>query len=124
MFDGSFRTNKREINLAGASASSRSSRKTHLNVARQQRQARAQAKLKLNGAKCLQRCWRGSRNRKIIAKELDGQFQSMMQDLSNGVCSSPTQLADQHQKVSRAASLLAFRMSPALLPFFASRHIG
>lgn len=61
MFDGSHRTNKREINLSGASASSRSSRAVHLNQARQQRLARAQAKAKLSAARLLQRCWRGVR---------------------------------------------------------------
>jgi len=127
MFDGSHRTNKREINLAGASASSRSSRKTHLNVARQQRLARAQAKAKVNGAKSIQRSWRGSRGRKMVATELDTQFQAMVSNsLSNGVDSkSPASLptGQQNQKISRASSLLAFRMSPALLPFFAVNHI-
>ncbi|KAL7538545.1 hypothetical protein ACHAXR_011958 [Thalassiosira sp. AJA248-18] len=123
MFDGSHRTNKREINLAGASASSRSSRKTHLNVARQQRVARALAKAKLNGAKCLQRSWRGSRVRKIIAAELDDQFQAVIHDLSHNLCNPDTTADHRQQKISEAASLLAFRMSPTLLPFYACRHV-
>ena len=127
MFNGSHRTNKREINLAGASASSRSSRKANLNVARQQRLQRAQAKAKLNGAKCLQRCWRGCRGRRLIAIELDNEYQVLVQSLSQSVCDgvgSPTQQQQVADEISKAASLLAFRMSPALLPFFASRHIA
>ncbi|KAL9183884.1 hypothetical protein ACHAXT_004740 [Thalassiosira profunda] len=122
MFDGSHRTNKREINLAGASASSRSSRTSNLKVARQQRLARAQAKAKLNGAKCLQRSWRGARGRREAASQLDAQFQAVTQDVSAGG-GDPITAADP-LKGARAASLLAFRMSPALLPFFASRYMA
>ena len=110
MFDGSHRTNKREINYAGASASSKSSRKTNLNVARQQRLQRAQAKAKLNSAKRLQRCWRGSSCRRSVAEELSGQYQSLMAT------------SEQHQNLSKATSLLAFRMSTALIPFYSSSN--
>ena len=109
MFDGSHRTNKREINYAGASASSKSSRKTNLNVARQQRLQRAQAKAKLNSAKRLQRCWRGSSCRRSIAIELSSQYQTIM-----------ATAVDQQQHINKATSLLAFRMSDALIPFYAS----
>jgi len=107
MFDGSHRTNKREINYAGASASSKSSRKTNLNVARQQRLQRAQAKAKLNSAKRLQRCWRGSSCRRSVAIELSNQYQTIMTD-------------QQPNNITKATSLLAFRMSNALIPFYAS----
>lgn len=121
MFDGSHRTNKREINLAGASSSARSSRRAHLNQARHKRLERAEAKARLNSSRCLQKCWRGSHGRRVIAIELSRQYESMLDSLSssNGgvdVGCSPTQ-----QKISRAASLLAFRLSPALLPFYACR---
>jgi len=136
MFDGSHRTNKREINLAGASASSRSSRRNHLNAARQQRLARAQAKAKLNSAKCLQRSWRGSRGRRGVAAELDRRYQGLVHDLSNNnggadgettsssASSTTLPAADPQlqQKIASAASLLAFRVTPALIPFYASHR--
>ena len=75
MFDGSYRTNKREINLAGASASSRSSRTSNLNEARRQRLARAEALAKTNGAICLQRCWRGCYARSELAIDLTMEYE-------------------------------------------------
>ena len=120
MFDGSFRTNKREINLAGKGSKS-SSRRSNLNQAKQQRLARAQAKAKLNGAKCLQRSWRGSRGRKNIAVELKDYYQATVTGLI-GDESCPAGLEE--KKVVMAASILAFRMSPALLPFYATTASG
>lgn len=91
-------------------------------MARQQRLARAQAKAKLNGAKCLQKSWRGSRGRRGAAAGLDEEFQAAARDILSNRASGGTVTAADQQMMSRAASLLAFRMSPALLPFFASRY--
>ncbi|KAL7552593.1 hypothetical protein ACHAWF_016755 [Thalassiosira exigua] len=130
MFDGSHRTNRREINLAGASASSKSSRTSHLRVARQQRLARAQAKAKLNAAKCLQRCWRGSRGRKSVAGELGARYRGVARELLAGAGGGgggppPPHEAGRRARTTVAASLLAYRWSPALLPFHgASRRRG
>lgn len=123
MFDGSHRTNKREINLAGASASSRSSRRAHLDVARRQRLERARAKARSNGARRLQRCWRGSRGRRATAVALGGRYRDATtrgrpSDNADGGPGGGGN--DDERNPSEAASLLAFRMSPALLPFFAS----
>ncbi|KAL7469325.1 hypothetical protein ACHAXS_009603 [Conticribra weissflogii] len=166
MFDGSHRTNKREINLSGASASSRSSRAVHLNQARQQRLARAQAKAKLNAARLLQRCWRGvraggintfgsmvrddssgngdgisavsagcmlddedtrtrtSRGRKGIAMELDHWFQAIISNpiLLDLETDSSTSTERQHL-VSKATFILAFRLSPQLIPFYSANYV-
>lgn len=124
MFDGSHRTNKREINYSGASSSSRTTRKANLTLAKQQRLARAQAKAKLNASIVIQRCWRGvwaglgdsnkAVGRKGIARALDGRFQtSVTSALSASDKSSSS-------SVARSASLLAFRLSPALSPFYSS----
>mmetsp|Transcript_2530 Transcript_2530/g.5561 ORF Transcript_2530/g.5561 Transcript_2530/m.5561 type:complete len:1509 (-) Transcript_2530:253-4779(-) len=167
MFDGSHRTNKREINLSGASASSRSSRAVHLNQARQQRLARAQAKAKLNAARLLQRCWRGvraggvnnfgsvissnnsdngddasvgfggcllddkdtrstiSRGRKGIAIELDHRFRAFIGNpiLLHFENDSPITIEQQHL-VSKASSILAFRFSPKLIPFYSANCVA
>lgn len=138
MFDGSFRTNKREINYAGASASAKSTRSSHLNSARQQRLARAQAKAKLGAVKVLQRCWRGVREgswggdgggctwgRKGVAGWLDRRFQDAELTLTLGASinntSEVTSIMTKYQpRISKAASILAIRLSPPLLPFFAS----
>ena len=126
MFDGSHRTNKREINYSGASSSSRTSRKANLTLARQQRLARAQAKAKLNASIVIQRCWRGVRTgngddtgRKGIARALDGRFQAIVTDALNDASdSSSTDDANQHgSSVAILATLLAFRLSPALSTF-------
>ena len=130
MFDGSHRTNKREINYSGASSSSRTSRKANLTLARQQRLARAQAKAKLNASIVIQRCWRGVRagqgdttGRKGIARALDGRFQTIITNslkTSDDYSSSSTGSSSSQQPGSVAipASLLAFRLSPALSPFY------
>jgi len=129
MFDGSHRTNKREINYSGASSSSRTSRKANLTLARQQRLARAQAKAKLNASIVIQRCWRGVRTgngdgtgRKGIARALDGRFQTIVTtDALND--SSSTDDANQHgSSVAILATLLAFRLSPALSSFYTSSN--
>lgn len=120
MFDGSHRTNKREINYSGTSASSRTSRKANLNLARQQRLARAQAKAKLNASIVIQRCWRGvseRSGRKGIALALDGRFQMIITSSLN----EARDKSNQHELlVPMSASLLAFRFSPALSPFYSS----
>jgi hypothetical protein len=116
MFDGSYRTTKREINLAGASASSRSSRTSNLNEARRQRLARADALAKTNGAICLQRCWRGCHARSKVADELSIEYENAIHGINNARSGNP------HREISMAARKLAYRMSPALLPFFASRY--
>ena len=125
MFDGSYRTNKREINYSGASSSSRKSRTANLAVARAQRQARALAKAKLNASIVIQRCWRGVRmggqhpaGRKGIARALDGRFQMIAANLLNNA-GRDNNSAD-IELVTISASLLAFRMNPALLPFYTS----
>ncbi|KAK1747901.1 HECT-type E3 ubiquitin-protein ligase [Skeletonema marinoi] len=131
MFDGSHRTNKREINYSGASSSSRTSRKANLTLARQQRLARAQAKAKLNASIVIQRCWRGVRTgsgdgtgRKGIARALDGRFQAIVTDALNDASdSSSTDDANQHgSSVAILATLLAFRLSPALSSFYTSTN--
>jgi hypothetical protein len=63
MFDGSFRTNCHEINLAGRSTPGSKNRESHLREARERRLARvaATAAARLNAACVLQRCWRGVR---------------------------------------------------------------
>eukprot|EP00986_Skeletonema_menzelii_P012401 scaffold6832_cov81-Skeletonema_menzelii.AAC.24 len=130
MFDGSHRTNKREINYSGASSSSRTSRKANLTLARQQRLARAQAKAKLNASITIQRCWRGVRTgqadgrnagRKGIASALDGRFQTIITDAMNDNASDNSSTnSNHHGPVAMLASILAFRLSPALSPFYMS----
>ncbi len=132
MFDGSHRTNKREINYSGASSSSRTSRKANLTLARQQRLARAQAKAKLNASIVIQRCWRGVRQggnngraagRKGVASALDGRFQTIITDAltDNAIDNSSTNTSNQNGlAVAMSASILAFRLSPALSPFYLS----
>ena len=105
MFDGSFRT-KREINLAGK-GSSKSSRRSNIAAASQQRQQRAETKKRRNGAKTIQRCWRGSVCRKTRGAELRGDFIASLRDS-----------AQQKAAQRRACSLLAFRIAPPLLPFY------
>lgn len=60
MFDGSFRTNRREINLAGRSTPGSKNRDSHLREARERRLARAAATAaaRLKAACVLQRSWR------------------------------------------------------------------
>ena len=126
MFDGSHRTNKREINYSGASASSRNSRKANVALARQQRLARAKAKAKLNASILIQRCWRGVRvgqtgdraGRKGIARALDGRFQTTSTAALNAMINKNA--SSQLNAVATSASLLAFRLSPALSPFYSS----
>lgn len=138
MFDGSFRTNRREINLAGRSSSRSNTRTSHLHEARQQRLARAAAKAKTNAACVLQRCWRGvregsdaaCRGRKGIAAGLKKDFHGIEEDLigvigtaqNNGQhdgMSVAERMAQKKHQIRRLASLLAFQLSPALVPFFA-----
>jgi len=133
MFDGSHRTNKREINYSGASSSSRTSRKANLTLAKEQRLARAQAKAKLNASIVIQRCWRGVRagqgdgtiisekavGRKGIATALDGRFQTIVTNALSASDNSSSS-SNQHGSVAMSASLLAFRLSPALSPFYTS----
>jgi hypothetical protein len=61
MFDGSFRTNCREINLAGRSIPGSKNRDSHLREAQERRltQVTATTAARLNAACVLQRCWRG-----------------------------------------------------------------
>lgn len=121
MFDGSHRTNKREINLAGASASSRSSRTSNLNEARRQRLARAEATAKKNGAICLQRCWRGCHARAGLAIRLAIGYEEAIFNIDNSKYDAG---CSPFRELSKATSMLAFRMSPALLPFFAYRYMS
>ncbi|KAL7432289.1 hypothetical protein ACHAXH_006378 [Discostella pseudostelligera] len=123
MFDGSYRTNKREINLAGASASSRSSRTSNLDEARRQRLARAEALAKTNGAICLQRCWRGCYARSELAIDLAMEYGDAICSI-NDITDKKLVDVSPHEliSISDAACKLAFRMSPALVPFFAFRY--
>ena len=115
MFDGSVRA-KREINLAGK-GSSKSSRKSNIAAARQQRLQRAETKARQNSAKRIQRCWRGSVCRKTLGAELRGEF-FKIQDITSLPVS-------QHKAAKRrACSLLAFRIVPPLLPFYAGDVAG
>ena len=130
MFDGSHRTNRREINLAGRNTS-RSSRTSNLHTARQQRLARAAAKNQTNAATLLQRCFRGVRGRRFVSVWVRGEFDEMVVGLtdshrqySSSNNSSEQQLSLQKQKemIGRLASLLAFRLSPALIHFFSTQN--
>lgn len=126
MFDGSYRTNKREINLAGASASSRSSRTSNLNEARRQRLARAEALAKTNGAICLQRCWRGCYARSELAIDLTMEYEDAIGSI-NAIIDKKLVDVGPHDhesvSISDAACILAFRMSPALIPFFGIKYM-
>ena len=157
MFDGSHRTNKREINLTGASASSRSSsRRSNVETARRERKARAAAKAKIDSAVRVQRSWRGMRCRRALASSLDvGYGECIAAAMTKTTMTTTTTTTDglgddddamldddddddddddngrgrrrrsrQRRLLSDAASLLAFRMTPPLLPHFAtsSRH--
>ncbi|KAL3804679.1 hypothetical protein HJC23_008494 [Cyclotella cryptica] len=143
MFDGSFRTNRREINLAGRSSTRSTTRTSHLHEARQQRLARAAAKAKTNAACVLQRCWRGvrggldaeGRGRKGIAAGLNQDFHGIAEELIGFVeavqnisqhdeKSVVQRMAQKQHQIRRLASLMAFRLSPALIPFFASNGNG
>jgi hypothetical protein len=63
MFDGSFQTNRREINLGRRSTSCSTNRTSLLHEARQRRLTRAAATTaaRLDAVCVLQRCWRGVR---------------------------------------------------------------
>jgi ubiquitin-protein ligase E3 C len=117
MFDGSHRTNRREINLAGRA--SRSNRTSTLKEARSQRLARAEAKAKSTAVTLLQRRWRGVRRgsgdgigRKGIAALFRGDFDRVGADLQNETD------AVKKIEISRMTALLAFRMSHALIQFY------
>jgi len=132
MFDGSHRTNKREINLAGASASSKSSRQNNLAVARRERQARAAAKARLDSSVRIQRCWRGRRCRRDVAIKFGRRYSeiisSMMLLMKNDDDDDVMSDYDDErgrkrlERLANATTLLAFRMTPALLPYYSSRH--
>lgn len=116
MFDGSVRA-KREINLAGK-GSSKSSRKSNLAAAKQQRLKRAEIKARQNATKRIQRCWRGSVCRKTRGAELREEFIAIQDIASLG------DSAKQKAAKRRACSLLAFRIAPPLLPFYAGDATG
>ena len=128
MFDGSHRTNKREINLAGASASSKSSRQNNLAVARRERQARAAAKARLDSSVRIQRCWRGRRCRRDVAIKFGRRYGEiissilflMKNDDDDDVMSDYDDERGRKrlERLANATTLLAFRMTPALLPYY------
>ena len=125
MFDGSHRTKRREINLAGRA--NRSNRSSTLHEARQQRLARAAAKAKTNAALILQKRWRGVRCRREVTIATKGEFDRINIELVGVVDGKNKEefaevLSSKEREVSRFASLLAFQLIPPLVVFFEANH--
>jgi hypothetical protein len=93
MFDGSHRTNKREINLGGKSSlpsSSKSTRTSNLDAARRERKARSERRARCDSSLRMQRLWRGRMCRGAYAMSLGVQYAECI----DGIISKTTVIND------------------------------